>query len=36
MTLEYLMTKKGAWTVYRFKGGGRLGKKEGLVFLMGG
>ena len=24
----------GAWRVYRFKGGG-LGKKEGVVFLMG-
>ena len=26
--------KKGAWTVCRFKG--RLGKKEGVVFLKGG
>ena len=24
------MPKKGAWTVVRFKGGGRLGKKLGL------
>ena len=27
---------RGAWTVCRFKGGGGLGKKEGVVFLRGG
>ena len=27
------LSKKGAWTVYRFK---ELGKEKGVVFLMGG
>ena len=25
----------GTWTIYRFKGGGGLGEKEGVVFLSG-
>ena len=28
--------KKGAWTVCRFKGGGGLGEKEGVVFVFEG
>ena len=28
------LPKKGAWTIFQFKGG--LGKKEGVVFLSGG
>ena len=28
--------KRGAWTVCRFKGGGGLGKKDGVVFLREG
>ena len=27
--------RRGAWTVYRFKGGGGLARKKGMVFLRG-
>ena len=30
-----LPKKGGPWTVCRFKGGGGLGKREGVVFLKG-